>query len=141
MAGPAILVGSIVEGSMMRGSSRLRRVGLGIGVSVPLIFLALMLGLLLYPRAAKTGPEPLTAPPVATRPVRAEIAIEGMDCIICAAGPQNKLRTIHGVSKVEVSYQDKRATVEFDPAIIDRAQLVEAIQSDGLKVTTPVPRP
>src|SRR5690242_2764895 len=45
---------------------------------------------------------------------RAEVAIEGMDCMMCAAGLQAKLRALPGVSSAEVSYQDKRATVEFD---------------------------
>lgn len=65
---------------------------------------------------------------------RARIGIEGMDCLLCAAGLQNKLRTLQGVSKAEVSYQDKRATIEFDPGVIGRARLGEAIEGDGFKV-------
>lgn len=66
---------------------------------------------------------------------RAEVAIEGMDCMMCAAGLQAKLRALPGVSSAEVSYQDSRATVEFDTAVIDRSRIIEAIQKDGLKVT------
>jgi copper chaperone CopZ len=65
---------------------------------------------------------------------RAEIKIEGMDCMMCAAGLQNKLRALQGVSKADVSYQDKRAAVEFDPAVISRARLVNVIEGDGFKV-------
>ena len=57
-----------------------------------------------------------------------------MDCLMCAAGLQNKLSILPGVSKAEVSYQDKRARIEFDPAVTVRARLVEAIEGDGFKV-------
>jgi copper chaperone CopZ len=57
-----------------------------------------------------------------------------MDCLMCAAGLQNKLSKLPGVSKAEVSYQDKRALIEFDPAVIARARLVQAIEGDGFKV-------
>jgi copper chaperone len=90
-------------------------------------------GLELY-RARVNSPEP-PPPESATRlHARAEISIEGMDCMMCAAGLQNKLRALPGVSKAEVSYQDKRAAVEFDPAVIGRARLVEVIKGDGFKV-------
>jgi copper chaperone len=53
---------------------------------------------------------------------------------MCAAGLQNKLNKLPGVSKAEVSYQDKRALIEFDPTLTARTRLVEAIEGDGFKV-------
>ena len=64
-----------------------------------------------------------------------EIGIDGMDCLMCAAGLQNNLRALPGVLKAEVSYQDKRALVEFNPTVVDRARLEKAIEGAGFKVT------
>ncbi len=75
-------------------------------------------------------------PPVSMeRPaqVRAEVHVGGMDCLMCAAGLQNKLRALPGVSKAEVSFQDQRAIIEFDPSITDRARIDAAIECDGFK--------
>jgi copper chaperone CopZ len=74
-------------------------------------------------------------PPAAgAAPVQAEFRIEGMDCLMCAAGLQNKLRAVQGVAAAEVSYQDKLARVTFDPARTSRERLAAAIEGDGFKV-------
>jgi copper chaperone CopZ len=83
----------------------------------------------------------LLAPPAAQAVTRAELSIQGMDCMMCAAGLQNKLRALQGVSKAGVSFQDKRAAIEFDPAMISRARLVNVIEGDGFKVAARDPSP
>jgi copper chaperone CopZ len=75
-----------------------------------------------------------SAPPVLTR---AEINIQGMDCLMCAAGLQNKLRALPGVRRAEVSYQERRAVIEFDPARISQERLAQAIEGDGFEVALP----
>lgn len=89
-------------------------------------------------RATQSGGEiqPAMFPPSyeVTQHARVEIDIQGMDCLMCAAGLQNHLRALPGVLKAEVSYQDKRALVEFNPMVVDRAQLEKAIEKAGLKV-------
>jgi copper chaperone len=72
--------------------------------------------------------------PAANAVVRAEIRIKGMDCLMCAAGLQNQLRSLPGVSSAEVSYQDQRAVIEFEPARIDRAKLEKTILAAGFQV-------
>ena len=115
-------------------SSRIGRIGLGIWFRLGVIAIAIVFGGLELYRARVNSPEPPPPESVTRLHARAEISIEGMDCMMCAAGLQNKLRALQGVSKAEVSYQDKRAAVEFDPAVIGRARLVEVIKGDGFKV-------
>jgi copper chaperone CopZ len=64
-----------------------------------------------------------------------------MDCLLCAAGLQNQLRALPGVSRAEVSYQDKRAVIEFEPARMDRAQLEKTIRAAGFEIAGDLPRP
>ena len=78
-------------------------------------------------RSEAAQPAPLHA--------RTELGIEGMDCLMCAAGLQSQLRALQGVAKAEVSYQDKRAVIEFESTRIDRARLEKAILGAGFKVT------
>jgi copper chaperone len=115
-------------------SSRIRRMALGIWFRLAVIAVAIVFGGLELYRARVISPEPPPAHDVVRPHARAEIRIEGMDCMMCAAGLQNKLRTLRGVSKAEVSYQDQRAAIEFDPTSTSRARLVEAIEGEGFKV-------
>ncbi|MBI4167089.1 MAG: heavy-metal-associated domain-containing protein [Acidobacteria bacterium] len=118
---------------MARGSVRIRRITLWACIGLALIT-AVVVGVREVRRAREITPEHSPATSAVRASARAEIAIDGMDCVMCAAGLQNKLRTLPGVSKAEVSYQDKRALIEFDPAVIARARLVEVIEGDGFKV-------
>ena len=65
--------------------------------------------------------------------------IEGMDCVMCAAGLQNTLRAVPGVRRADVSFQDKQAVVEYDPAMVDEARVAKLIVDSGFKVDSPVP--
>ncbi len=59
--------------------------------------------------------------------------VEGMDCSACATAIEKKLRDLTGVQSATVSYEQKRATVEFDPSKITAAQLEQAIQDAGYR--------
>lgn len=65
---------------------------------------------------------------------RVAITIEGMDCVMCAASLQNHLRGLPGVQKAEVSFQDKLATLEYNPALVTAARIESAIRDAGFKV-------
>jgi copper chaperone CopZ len=67
--------------------------------------------------------------------------IEGLDCLMCAAGLQRTLGTLPGMRKAEVSYQDKQATVEYDPSVLNRARIEKSIQDGGFKIVHPSLRP
>lgn len=127
------------NGEVAGESARIQKFGLGIWIRLALILLAVAVGAwgLRQEKAILSKPSPATG---AKRTlVRAELGIEGMDCLMCAAGLQNKLRALPGVSKAEVSYQDKRARIEFDPALFAHARLVEAIVGEGFKVVAQDP--
>ncbi|MBI3273786.1 MAG: heavy-metal-associated domain-containing protein [Candidatus Colwellbacteria bacterium] len=62
------------------------------------------------------------------------INIEGMHCGSCAVGIQMLLSQTEGVKSAEVSYENKKGTVEFDTAKVTRDEIVKAIEELGYKV-------
>ena len=65
----------------------------------------------------------------------ATIKVEGMTCGGCAIGVRTALKRLDGVAKAEVSYEDQRATVTFDPAKVGTDQLIQAIGKVGYTAT------
>jgi len=49
---------------------------------------------------------------------RVTLAVEGMDCPACATAIENRLSGLAGVKKARVSYEEKRAEVEFDQSVV-----------------------
>ena len=85
-------------------------------------------------------PRPNSAQPQFKRPgAQLVLRIDGMDCVMCAAGLQNSLRSVPGVRRAEVSFQDKQAVVEYDPAVVNTDRLEKLIADSGFKVASPVP--
>jgi copper chaperone len=68
------------------------------------------------------------------------LKIEGMDCVMCAAGLQNNLRAIPGVRRADVSFQDKQAVLDYDPAAVDESGFEKVIADSGFKVALAVPQ-
>jgi copper chaperone len=60
--------------------------------------------------------------------------IEGMHCDGCAETIKALLSLEAGVEAVSVSYPERRAHVSYDPAAVDPAKLVAAIEKCGYKV-------
>ncbi len=79
---------------------------------------------------ASKAPETTVATPHVDR---ASFMVEGMDCSACATAIEKKLKDLTGVQSATVSYEQKRATVEFDPSKITAAQLEQAIQDAGYR--------
>ena len=63
-----------------------------------------------------------------------QLNIEGMTCGGCVKSVTNVLQPIPGVSSVEVSLEQKRATVTFDPAQCNPAQFKTAVEDAGYDV-------
>lgn len=63
------------------------------------------------------------------------VTIEGMHCDGCAETIKALLTLETGVKAVNVSYPERRARVLYDPATVDKARLVAAIEKVGYKVT------
>ena len=60
--------------------------------------------------------------------------IKGMHCGGCASGIEAMLRRVDGVTKVNVSFEESAATVEYDPTKANAEKIIEAIEKMGYKV-------
>ena len=63
-----------------------------------------------------------------------EIPITGMTCASCVARNEKALRKVEGVSEANVNFATERATVTYDPALVDLEHLREAIEKVGYGV-------
>lgn len=66
---------------------------------------------------------------------RLAVAIEGMSCAGCAAGIKAMLKRTSGVVSAEVSFENKEAVVEFNPAETSSDKIIEAINNLGYKAS------
>jgi len=60
--------------------------------------------------------------------------VEGMRCASCAEMIRSRMTTQPGVQTAEVSFDEGRARVWFDPQAIDEELLVDAVQQLGYRV-------
>jgi Cu+-exporting ATPase len=65
---------------------------------------------------------------------KADLPVLGMNCAGCAANIERGLRDVLGVSEANVNFATARATVLFDPALIDVGRLVQAVRKSGYDV-------
>ncbi len=63
-----------------------------------------------------------------------DLNVEGMSCQHCVHAVKSAVSGLAGVDKVEVSLENKRATVEFDPAIASLQSIKTAIEGEGYSV-------
>lgn len=63
-----------------------------------------------------------------------KLHVEGMTCGGCVKSIQNALGNRAGVSKAEADLASKQVTIDFDPAVIQRDGLVQAISDAGFDV-------
>jgi Cu+-exporting ATPase len=67
---------------------------------------------------------------------RLELPIDGMTCASCAARIERKLNKLDGVT-ASVNYATEKAAVEYDPAEVTPAALVEAVEQVGYSARLP----
>jgi Cu+-exporting ATPase len=65
-----------------------------------------------------------------------ELPITGMTCASCANRVERKLNTLDGVTAT-VNYATERATVAYDAAAVEPAQLIAAVEAAGYTATLP----
>src|SRR5213080_3085624 len=65
---------------------------------------------------------------------RAELALVGMTCASCATRIERKLNRLEGV-QASVNFATERAAVEFDPAHVRLAELLDAVESAGYRAS------
>jgi copper chaperone len=60
-----------------------------------------------------------------------EIKVGGMSCQGCVKNITGVLTALAGVASAEVSLEAERANVVFDPAVVARQSLLDAIEDAG----------
>ncbi len=76
-----------------------------------------------------------SAPPVPRAdPAELTLPVVGMTCASCVNRIERFLGRADGVSQASVNLATERATVRFDPALIDRTGIVAAIEAAGYEV-------
>src|SRR6266487_4604910 len=68
---------------------------------------------------------------------RVVIPVEGIWCVACEIPVRHALKRIDGVAAVHVSGAGKTATVDYDPAKTNPAELVAVINSTGYQAVLP----
>ena len=63
----------------------------------------------------------------------ASFRIEGMDCAACATAVEGKLKSVAGVQTVRVSFEQKAAEVDYNPALASPEQFRKAIEEAGYR--------
>jgi copper chaperone len=62
-----------------------------------------------------------------------DLKVEGMDCQGCVKSVTRMLSGVAGVEKVDVSLEQGRATVTYDPAKSNVAEMKRAVERAGYK--------
>ena len=75
-----------------------------------------------------------TPTPLANEPAELTLPVVGMTCASCVNRIERFLNRADGVDVATVNLATERATVRFDPGVIDRAGIVSAIESAGYEV-------
>ena len=70
---------------------------------------------------------------VLAAPSQVVVTISGMHCGSCATGIRAMLQRTVGVLKADVSYEERRAVVEYEPAKTSPEKIVAAIEKMGYK--------
>ena len=65
----------------------------------------------------------------------ATFAIENMTCALCPVTVRKAMESVSGVKSVSVNFENKTATVLFDPAVTDRAAIAAASTNAGHPAT------
>src|SRR5690242_18284085 len=61
--------------------------------------------------------------------------ITGFTCITCAVGLETLLEKEKGIIRAQASYPESKATIIYNPTVINEALLVKFIEEAGFKTT------
>ncbi|TVZ26899.1 copper ion binding protein [Gillisia sp. Hel_I_86] len=65
--------------------------------------------------------------------VSVEVSIEGMSCMACVAKVKKTLSDLNGITEVNVSLENKSATVQYNPENISLNKIMQSIDEIGYK--------
>lgn len=80
------------------------------------------------PRSAAAPPEASEGATTTTAAV-ARLSVDGMVCEGCANAARECLEGIEGVHYVDLSFADARATVRYDPTVVEPSAMVAALEA------------
>jgi copper chaperone len=83
------------------------------------------------PVVATLRRSPLGSLPVST----VSLFVPGAHCGTCRAVVLHTLRAMSGVRQAELDLRDRRATVQFEPGVLDEAALCAALAEAGYPAT------
>ncbi|MCA1659773.1 MAG: cation transporter [Verrucomicrobiaceae bacterium] len=83
------------------------------------------------------GPPPPRVETGADNLQRVVIPVEGMSCSTCEVAVRTALQRTSGVKAAHVSVATKNATIDYEPATTNPAEIVKAINSTGYTAALP----
>ena len=87
--------------------------------------------------AVLAGGTPATVTDVKPSLKTVDIPVDGMACVVCAASVRKTVKSLDGVSRVEVSLEKRSARVTYADGRISPERIVAAIDKLGYKAGTP----
>ena len=63
------------------------------------------------------------------------ISVPEIHCGHCKSSIEGALAPLEGVTRAEVSVEDRTVTVAYDESVVDRARLISEIADQGYDVT------
>ena len=63
-----------------------------------------------------------------------DVKISGMSCEGCASGIESALREPPGVASARVSFEEKQATISFDPKTVKPEQFAQIVTKAGYEL-------
>ncbi len=132
-AGPLLLLLTVAAaiGNPLYGA--VLSLSYAIGRGIPFLLLGLFAGTSAFMVRAERADNSVTSAVVNNE--RVVIVIEGMHCSGCASGIKAMLKRTPGIVSAEVSYENKQANVEYNPADISREKILEVITNLGYKAS------
>lgn len=85
----------------------------------------------LWTAAASSPAQARSAGATTAESQSATFAIENMTCALCPVTVREAMKSVSGVQSVSVDFENKTATVLFDPAVTDRAAIAAASTNAG----------
>ena len=66
--------------------------------------------------------------------------VGGMTCSACSAHVEKSVSKVNGVSKVEVNLLTNSMTVEYDPSVCGKTDIIHAVEQGGYTASLPTPK-
>jgi copper ion binding protein len=124
-----------MERIMMTSPDRFARVR-SEGWRLPLL-LAAALTLAGLPGPARAADTPVAVTDAHPSLKTVDIPVDGMSCVVCAATIKKTVKSLDGVSRVEVSLEKRSARVTYAAGRLSPERIVTAIDELGYKAGTP----